>query len=165
MIKAMDLLADQAQQDSSDVDPASPAAPSVWVPSMNNPLQNSPKTAAPTQSEDRSSASPSFSQEATLRRLHGMEEMLIRMEKGIEILISPFERTSMRTNGRSADDFITRDEQNAAMEQLTNRLQAEIDRRFEVQNRSVQSLRTMIARTDELLEKVIESLESTSFTS
>jgi hypothetical protein len=145
---------------------------------MNNPLQTNPKTVARTNppddqnavssnytpADDRSSVSPNFGQETTLRRLHGMEEMLIRMEKGLEILLSPFERTSIRTNGRSGEDFITRAEQSAAMEQLASRLEADIERRFEVQNRSVQSLRTMIARTDELLERVIESIESTSFT-
>jgi hypothetical protein len=46
------------------------------------------------------------------------------------------------------------------MEQLSGGLQTDIERRFEVQNRSVQSLRAMIIRTDELLEQVIEILES-----
>jgi hypothetical protein len=178
MIKALDLLAEQSQQDSSGVDPASPTPGDVPVTPMNTPSQTIPMTAARTTpqdnrntvisdhtaADDRSSVTPSFSQEATLRRLHGMEEMLIRMEKGIEILISPFEQKSMRGTGRGGEDFITRAEQSAALEELAIRLEADIERRFEVQNRSVQSLRTMIARTDELLERVIESIESTSFT-
>ena len=94
-----------------------------------------------------SPASPPL--DTTLHRLEGMEERLIRMEKDLEILVSP---------------LVTRAEQNEAMEQLARRLEADIERRFEVQNRSVQSLRTMVARTDELLEQVIESIESTSLT-
>ncbi len=194
VIKAMDLLAEESPQDSYDLHPESPVVPSASIPKMNNTFQNTPKpaprNAAPENrsavansenrsaagsidnpgaivphyipSDDRSVISPHFTQEATLRRLHGVEERLIRMEKGLEILISPFERP--RTNGRSGEDFVTRAEQNAAMEQLASRMEAEIERRFEAQNRSVQSLRTMIARTDELLERVIESIESTNFT-
>jgi uncharacterized coiled-coil protein SlyX len=41
-------------------------------------------------------------------------------------------------------------------------LASELEHRFEIQNRAVQSLRTMVARTDELLEQVIESIESMS---
>jgi len=85
----------------------------------------------------------------TLQRLEGMEERLIPMEKDLEILVSL---------------LVTRSEQNAALEQLASRLEADIERRFEVQNRSVQSLRLMVARTDELLEQVIENIESTSLT-
>lgn len=39
-------------------------------------------------------------------------------------------------------------------------LENELDRRFEIQDRAVQSLRGMVAHTDELLEQVIESVDS-----
>jgi hypothetical protein len=83
-----------------------------------------------------------------LQRMESIEERLNRIEKDLT----------------QSENFVTRAEQNAAMEQLASRLEADIERRFEVQNRSVQSLRTMVARTDELLERVIESIESTSLT-
>jgi hypothetical protein len=39
-------------------------------------------------------------------------------------------------------------------------MDADTERRFELQNQSIQSLRTMIAHTDALLEQVLESIES-----
>ena len=57
--------------------------------------------------------------------------------------------------------LVTHEELAATVEQLSRTLNDDIESRFEVQNRSVQSLRAMVARTDELLEQVLESLEST----
>ncbi|HVY92373.1 MAG TPA: hypothetical protein VHA14_06485 [Bryobacteraceae bacterium] len=105
-------------------------------------------------------ANPAF--EEKWSRLDLVEERLIRMEKRIEVLIAPLERLTSRTAG--GDNFVTKAELNSAMEQLSRRLEEETDRRFEVQDRSVQSLRTMMARTDELLEQVIENIESLRIT-
>jgi hypothetical protein len=143
MVKAWDLLAEESRQDLPDPSPdTGPAAAS----------------AAPTP------IAPVYAPGATLQRLEGMEERLIRMEKDLEVLVSP----TMVSPFQPVSPFVTRAEQNAALEQLAeqlaSRLQADIERRFEVQNRSVQSLRTMVARTDELLEQVIENIESTSLT-
>lgn len=63
---------------------------------------------------------------------------------------------------RDVPKFATHDDLAAAMEKFSRSLNDDIERRFEVQNRSVQSLRTMVARTDELLEQVLESIESGS---
>jgi hypothetical protein len=127
----------------------------------------------------------------TLQRLDGMEERLIRMEKSLEVLTAPRpeksrpetqvtktpvpetqipeipikETQTKETPGPEASgkaDFVTREEMNAALERLTGAVDSNIERRFEVQNRSVQSLRTMVARTDELLEQVLESIEANS---
>jgi hypothetical protein len=95
-------------------------------------------------------------------RLDLVEERLIRMEKRIEVLIAPLERLTSRSEG--VDAFVTKGELSAAMEQFSRRLEEETDRRFQVQDRSVQSLRTMMARTDELLEQVIENIESMRIT-
>jgi hypothetical protein len=92
--------------------------------------------------------------EVTLKRLDGMEERLIRMEKSLEVLALPLRRP--------VEDHVTRTELNAAIRKLSVTVESDIERRFEVQDRSVQSLRTMIVRTDELLEQVLESIESTS---
>jgi hypothetical protein len=91
-----------------------------------------------------------------------MEDRLIRMEKRIEVLIAPLERLTARTAG--GDNFVTKAELHSTMEQFSRRLEQETERRFEVQDRSVQSLRTMMARTDELLEQVIENIESLRIT-
>jgi len=153
MVKALDLLAAESGAGLQD---AVPSKSKDAVPSKS-------KDAVPASLKDSVPASPSpavsqgNTSDTTLHRLEAMEERLIRMEKDLGILVSP-----ERTHGRTSEDFVTRAEQNAAMEQLASRLEAEIERRFEVQNRSVQSLRTMIARTDELLEQVIERIESTS---
>lgn len=92
----------------------------------------------------------------------GMEQRLIRMEKSIEALA----RTPAPPPEPAPPvaQFITRAELDRAMQRLSDDIGSDIDRRFEVQNRSVQSLRAMIARTDELLEQVIENIESTQLT-
>ncbi len=77
-----------------------------------------------------------------LARLSRIEERLLHLETGI--------------------DWVSRAEMEAAIEQLSGSMASDLDCRFDVQNQSVQSLRTMIARTDELLEQVIENIESTS---
>ena len=91
-----------------------------------------------------------------------MEERLTRLENSVELLQASVERLSNRAATRSTENFVTRAELNAAMEQFSSSLDTDIERRFDIQNRSVQSLRTMVARTDELLEQVLENIESTS---
>lgn len=97
-------------------------------------------------------------------RLDVVEERMIRMEKRLEVLIAPLERLTARTGPGGNEHFMTRGDLNAAMEQFSRKLEAETERRFEIQDRSVQSLRTMMARTDELLEQVIENIESMRIT-
>jgi hypothetical protein len=107
-------------------------------------------------------AVPSPVSEEKWARLDRVEDRLIRMEQRIEVLIGPLERLTAQSGG--GDNFVTRAELNSAMEQFSRRLEAETERRFEVQDRSVQTLRTMMARTDELLEQVIENIESLRIT-
>lgn len=100
-----------------------------------------------------------------IQRLDGMEERLIRMEKSIEVLAREAAGAKAPSEpAQPAGQFITRTDLDRAMQRLQDDIGADIDRRFEVQNRSVQSLRAMIARTDELLEQVIENIESTQLT-
>ena len=49
-----------------------------------------------------------------------------------------------------------------AIGKATERISNDIDQRFEVQRLSVQSLRALVAQTDELLEKVLLRLEDTA---
>jgi hypothetical protein len=101
---------------------------------------------------------------------HDLQERLTRIESSLESLSAASERTSPDSSARgvegfvtsNVEGFVTRAELNAALEQFSGDLNSDIERRFDVQNRSVQSLRTMIAHTDELLEQVLESIESAS---
>jgi hypothetical protein len=149
VVKALDVLGEESAHDSF---------------AGNEPGERSSRPPSRETAPNPSEAATAAPADATLRRLDGMEERLIRMEKGLEILTAPWERAAPRTPGGAGDGFVTRDEMDAAMEQLASRLESGIERRFEVQNRSVQSLRTMVARTDELLERVIENIESASLT-
>lgn len=148
VVKALDVLA--IEEDVAEAAPheASPASSGVR------------HDTAPKSSSDIHDTPASHTLDAALRhldvRLDGMDERLIRMERNLEVLIAPL--------SRSGEQHLTRTELSAAIEQLSGRLDAELDRRFEIQNHSVQSLRTMVARTDELLEQVIENIESMRIT-
>jgi hypothetical protein len=138
VIKAMDVLASEDE-------------------AASDPLQGAHHGST----ESNPSSAPS---DPAIQRLDGMldgvEQRLIRMEKSIEALALVRETAQPKP----AEQFITRADLDRAMQQLSDEIGADVDRRFEVQNRSVQSLRAMIARTDELLEQVIENIESTQLT-
>jgi hypothetical protein len=84
--------------------------------------------------------------EPATKRMDDIEARLIRIEKRV---LAP-----------NTENLVTRPELATALDRFSASLDADIERRFEVQDLSVQSLRTMIARTDELLEQVLESIES-----
>ena len=158
IVKAFDVLAPGGEGDySRQTHPPDP--PQEQKTTTERPMPSAERKSAPATS-NYSAPNPAF--EEKWSRLELVEERLIRMEKRIEVLIAPLERLTSRTAG--ADNFVTKTELNAAMEQFSRRLEEETDRRFEVQDRSVQSLRTMMARTDELLEQVIENIESLRIT-
>jgi hypothetical protein len=98
--------------------------------------------------------------EATIKRFDGLQERLTRLEKAIDALTAPVDHPTGHGSPRSSEHFVTRAELSAAMERFAGTLDTDLQRRFDIQNRSVQSLRTMVARTDELLEQVLESIES-----
>jgi len=143
VIKAMDVLASEGEEAASD----------------SAQSHNTKST------ESHANARP----DPAIQRLDGtldvIEQRLIRMEKSIEALtpVQPMTPPSGATP-KPAEHFITQAELDRAMQRLSDDIGADVDRRFEVQNRSVQSLRAMIARTDELLEQVIENIESTQLT-
>jgi hypothetical protein len=157
LVKAFDVLAPgrEAAQ-ASTAEPPSPAR----APAQSPIREQRTTTEYPMSAADQKKAPPVS--EEKWSRLDLVEERLIRMEKRIEVLIAPLERLTSRTGG--SDNFVTRVELNSAMEQFSRKLEQETERRFEVQDRSVQSLRTMMARTDELLEQVIENIESLRIT-
>lgn len=102
--------------------------------------------------------------DAVILRIDRLEERLTHLESSIEAQIAALEHASSRSSARTSEHFVTRAELgatlSATMDQFAGTLDGDIQRRFDVQNRSVQSLRTMVARTDELLEQVLETIES-----
>ena len=60
----------------------------------------------------------------------------------------------------SVSEFVNRPQLEAAIEQAFLPLAREVDRRFVQQSDSVDALRKMVGRTDELLGRVLEHLES-----
>jgi uncharacterized coiled-coil DUF342 family protein len=58
------------------------------------------------------------------------------------------------------DRTVTKDELSQTLDELFGRIEQGVDARFEHQTRSVQALRMMIGQTDELLQRVLDGLES-----
>jgi hypothetical protein len=57
-------------------------------------------------------------------------------------------------------DAVTKDELVQTIDRVFGPLERGIDARFEHQTRSVEALRIMVGQTDELLERVLDGLES-----
>ena len=58
------------------------------------------------------------------------------------------------------DLMVTKDELTHTLDEVFGRLERGVDARFEHQARSVEALRMMIGQTDELLQRVLDGLES-----
>jgi len=58
------------------------------------------------------------------------------------------------------DGTVTRDELSQTLDEVFGRIEQGVDARFEHQTRSVEALRMMIGQTDELLQRVLDGLES-----
>ncbi len=58
------------------------------------------------------------------------------------------------------EQMTTREELNETLERVFGRVEHEVETRFELQSRSVEALRSMIGQTDELLQRVLDGLES-----
>jgi len=58
------------------------------------------------------------------------------------------------------EQMATRDELTETLDRVFGRIEREAEVRFEQQTRSVEALRTMIGQTDELLQRVLDGLES-----
>jgi hypothetical protein len=55
---------------------------------------------------------------------------------------------------------VTKDELSQTLDSVFGRIERGVDARFEHQTRSVEALRMMIGQTDELLQRVLDGLES-----
>lgn len=58
------------------------------------------------------------------------------------------------------ENAVTREELSQTLDRVFGKLESEVDARFEHQTRSVEALRQMVGQTDELLQKVLDGLES-----
>ena len=58
------------------------------------------------------------------------------------------------------DRSVTREELSQTLDRVFGRLESEVDARFEHQTSSVEALRLMVGQTDELLQRVLDGLES-----
>ncbi len=58
------------------------------------------------------------------------------------------------------ENAVTRDDLSQTLDRVFGRVEVEVAARFEHQTRSVEALRLMIGQTDELLQKVLDGLES-----
>jgi predicted transcriptional regulator len=56
--------------------------------------------------------------------------------------------------------IVTKDELRQTLERVFGRVEEEVESRFEHQAKSVEALRTMVGQTDELLQRVLDGLES-----
>ena len=57
-------------------------------------------------------------------------------------------------------DVVTREELANALDRVYSRVESHLEERFVLQDRSIQSLRAMIIRTDEMLEHVLEGIDN-----
>lgn len=56
--------------------------------------------------------------------------------------------------------MVTKDELSQALDRVFGQLERDVDARFENQYRSTEALRMMVGQTDELLQRVLDGLES-----
>ena len=100
-----------------------------------------------------------------LRLLDGLEDRtaeLRSMEERLEGMQAQIAALHGRDDQLQAglDRSVTADDLSAALDEAFERVQSGIDARFEDQFRSVEALRAMVSQTDELLERLLDRLES-----
>ena len=86
--------------------------------------------------------------ESARARIDALDLALARLGKRIE-----------ETKARM-DRAVTQDDLAQTVDRVYGKLETDIDARFERQNRSVEALRLMVGQTDQLLQKVLDGLES-----
>ena len=91
--------------------------------------------------------------------VRAIEERLDGMQAQIQALQSTDERLQAGLESIVATS-VTGDDLAAALDNSFARVQREVDARFEDQVRSVEALRAMVGQTDELLERLLDRLDS-----
>jgi alkanesulfonate monooxygenase SsuD/methylene tetrahydromethanopterin reductase-like flavin-dependent oxidoreductase (luciferase family) len=91
--------------------------------------------------------------------VRAVEERLDAIQAQIQALQDTDER--LRTRLESAvTTSVTRDDLAAALDKSFARVQREVDARFADEARSLEALRAMVGQTDELLERLLDRLET-----
>jgi hypothetical protein len=88
-------------------------------------------------------------------KVRALEERL----DGIQVQIAALHRKDEQLQA-GLDRTITEDHLSQALDKALERVQSGIEERFADQARSVEALRAMVSQTDELLERLLDRLES-----
>ena len=92
------------------------------------------------------------------QKVAGVETVRARVDT-IHVAVARLaEQTEQLQN--KLDQMVTKDELSQTLDRVFGQLEREVDARFEHQIRSVEALRIMVGQTDELLERVLDGLES-----
>jgi hypothetical protein len=92
------------------------------------------------------------------RNTAGLETLEARVDS-IHLAVARLADQTEQLRSRH-DQLVTRDELTQTLDRVFGSLERGIDARFEHQTRSVEALRTMVGQTDELLQRVLDGLES-----
>jgi Na+/phosphate symporter len=97
-----------------------------------------------------------------LGNIAGQAEALENLEARVDTLQLAVARLGARTEQTQTrlDQMVTKEEIKQTLERVLGRVEEEVEARFEHQARSVEALRTMVGQTDELLQRVLDGLES-----
>lgn len=87
--------------------------------------------------------------------LQNLEARVDTIHLAVARLAGQTEQTQTRL-----DQMVTKDEIQQTLERVFGRVEEEVEARFEHQAKSVEALRTMVGQTDELLQRVLDGLES-----
>jgi 2-methylisocitrate lyase-like PEP mutase family enzyme len=87
---------------------------------------------------------------------------LASLQERVELIDAAVTRLTERSVQLQSrlDEMVTRDELSQTLDRIFAPLEQRIEARFEHQIRSVEALRTMVGQTDELLQRVLDGLES-----
>jgi Na+/phosphate symporter len=88
----------------------------------------------------------------------GLAPLQARVEL-IDAAVTRLTERSIQLQSR-LDEMVTREELAEMLDRIFVPLEQRIEARFEHQIRSVEALRTMVGQTDELLQRVLDGLES-----
>lgn len=88
----------------------------------------------------------------------GMETVNARIDT-LNVAVARLAEQSERFQSR-LDQMVTKDELSQTLERVFGQLERGVNARFEHQTVSVEALRMMVGQTDELLQRVLDGLES-----
>lgn len=88
----------------------------------------------------------------------GLETLQARVDT-IHLAVARLADQTEQLNNKLGQ-MVAKDELSETLDRVFGRIEQGVDARFEHQTRSVEALRTMVGQTDELLQRVLDGLES-----